>query len=56
MEIREKIGRFKLQAKTKKTVFFTMITTFGIQQNQYSLEVVDHSLDMEILFMPAGKK
>lgn len=47
---REKIGRFKLQSKTKKTVFFTLITTFGIQQNQYSLEIVDHSFNMEILF------
>lgn len=50
-EIREKIGRFKLQTKTRKTVFFTLITTFGIQQNQHSLEAVNHSFDMNILFL-----
>ncbi len=49
-EVREKIGRFKLQTKTKKTIFFTLITTFGIRQNQYSLEVIDRSFDLDFLF------
>ena len=55
-EVREKIARFKEQTKTRKTVFFTLITTFGTQQNQNSLEAIDQHFNMEILMRPADKK
>jgi AAA+ ATPase superfamily predicted ATPase len=49
-KIREKIGNFKQITKTKKSVFFTMITTFGLKQNQYTLSLVQNEILMEDLF------
>jgi hypothetical protein len=49
-EIREKIARFKALTKTKKLVFFTVVSTFGILQNEHSLGVVDSALSLDVLF------
>ena len=49
-ELRNKIGTFKYETKTKKSVFLTLITTFGIQQNSHSAGLVQNSLTMDILF------
>ncbi len=49
-KIREKIGNFKQITKTKKSVFFTMITTFGLKQNQHALSLVQNEIVMEDLF------
>lgn len=50
----EKIMRqrqvFKSMTKTRKQLFSTWITTFGIAENQHSIGMVDHSLKMEVLF------
>ncbi len=48
-ELRNKIGIFKNETKTRKAVFLTMITTYGLQQNEYS-GTVQNSLKMDILF------
>ena len=50
MELRNKIARFKELTKTRKQVFLTFITTFGLKQNQHSLGLVDIALTMEGLF------
>lgn len=50
MELRNKITRFKELTKTRKQVFLTFITTFGLKQNQHSLGLVDIALTMEGLF------
>jgi uncharacterized protein len=50
MEYRNKIATFKEATKTKKQTFLTMITTFGVKQNQYSLGLVDANLTMDDLF------
>jgi len=34
--LRNKTASFRLETKTRKSVFITMITTFGLQQNAYS--------------------
>ena len=34
----------------RKTLFLTMITTFGVVENQYSTSMVEQSLDMDALF------
>ena len=34
-ELRNKIGTFKYETKTRKSIFLTLITTFGVQQNSY---------------------
>jgi len=50
MEFRNKITNFKALSKTRKQVFLTLITTFGIQENKHSLGLVDETLTMEDLF------
>lgn len=47
--LRNKIGLFKNETKTKKAVFLTMVTTFGLQRNTYSNNV-QNDLTMDILF------
>jgi len=49
-EIRERIAQFKALSKTKKQVFLTFITTYGIKQNLHSLGLVHHNINMEALF------
>jgi len=48
-KLRTKRAVFKAVSKTKKHVFLTLVTTFGVKKNQYSLEI-DNSLTMEVLF------
>jgi AAA+ ATPase superfamily predicted ATPase len=40
-QLRQKIDVFRQVTKTRKTVHLTMITTFGVKQNQYSSDLVD---------------
>ena len=49
-DIRDKLIQFKDATKTRKNVFVVMITTFGIAENSYSLELVTTSLTIECLF------
>ena len=49
-ELRNKIGIFKEETKTRKAIFLTMITTFGLNKNNYSNSLVQNSLNMDILF------
>lgn len=51
MELRNKAGVFKTESKTKKTIFITLITTFGLHTNQYSGNV-QSDLTMDLLFEP----
>lgn len=50
MEFRNKIATFKEATKTRKQLFLAIISTFGVKQNQYSLDLVDANLTMEDLF------
>ncbi len=49
-ELRNKIGAFKEESKTRKSVFLSMITTFGLKQNEYSGGLVQSQLTMDDLF------
>ncbi|MCB0579136.1 MAG: AAA family ATPase [Phaeodactylibacter sp.] len=49
-ELRNKLFAFRQNTKTRKTLFLTMITTFGLAENQYSTSMVEQSLDMDALF------
>ncbi len=51
-ELRNKIGVFRSETKTRKSVFLTMITTFGIAPNSNSLGLVQNDINMEALFVP----
>ena len=47
--LRNKIGSFKEETKTRKSIFLTMVTTFGIKQNEYA-GMVQNELKMSDLF------
>ena len=49
-ELRDKIAYFKEKSKTKKGVYLTMITSYGITSNAQSLSIVENSLTMDSLF------
>jgi AAA+ ATPase superfamily predicted ATPase len=49
-QLAHKIGVFKATTGTRKSVFLTMLTPFGIHPNAYSAALVQQSLDMEVLF------
>ncbi len=49
-QLRNKIAIFSEVSKTKKQLFLTMITTFGVIENKHSQEIIDNSLTMDILF------
>ena len=46
-----KISKFKAQTKTTKTVFLTMITTYGVKRNKHS-SAVRAQVTMDDLFLP----
>ncbi len=48
-ELRQKVHIFKTETRTKKTLFTTLMTTFGLQLNAYSGNV-QNDLKMEVLF------
>jgi len=48
-QLRNKKGTFQEVSKTKKLIFLTMITTFGIKENEHQYEV-DNSLTLDVLF------
>lgn len=49
-QLANKLTAFRMETNTRKALFLTMITTFGLQQNQYSLRLVKDALDMNALF------
>ena len=49
-ELRNKIAVFKEATGTRKSIYLTMITTFGVQKNEYATALVQNSLTMDALF------
>ena len=49
--LRNKLSVFRTETGTNKTLFLTMITTFGLKQNAHSQQLVNDSLDMNALFL-----
>ena len=50
-ELRNKVGVFKEETKTRKAIYLTMITTFGLNKNSYSTSLIQHDLTMDVLFL-----
>lgn len=48
--IRKKITRLQEQLKRRKSIFPTMITTFGCEKNMHYLGLITNQLDMDCLF------
>jgi AAA+ ATPase superfamily predicted ATPase len=49
-ELRSKMGVFKTETKTRKSVFLTLITTYGLQSNNHSMGIVQNDISMDALF------
>jgi uncharacterized protein len=50
--LRRKIRVFTTATKTRKSIFLTMLSTYGIVSNKHSIGFVTNSLDMDVLFEP----
>lgn len=50
-QLRSKIATFKTATKTKKSVFLTMITTYGVSKNKYANLLVQNEVTMDDLFV-----
>lgn len=48
--LRNKLSAFRAETGTNKTLFLTILTTFGLKTNEYSQQLVNDSLDMGALF------
>lgn len=48
--LRSKLSIFRASTKTKKQIFWTLITTFGLHSNQHSIGLIDTAFTMDILF------
>lgn len=51
MDLKNKISELRKDINTKKNIFITMITTFGLIKNQYSKEMVQSEINMDALFI-----
>jgi len=49
-KLKKKYNEFKNETKTRKGVFFTFITTYGITQNSWSLSITEDNINMNVLF------
>ncbi len=49
-ELRNKKNSFKNVTKTKKNIYITMITTYGVKKNIYFHELVENDLTMDCFF------
>ena len=52
LELKEKVAQFKAITKTQKQVFLSIVSTFGIKQNEYSLDLIDNDIRLDALFEP----
>ncbi|MEM6964372.1 MAG: ATP-binding protein [Bacteroidota bacterium] len=50
-QLRNKIGTFKNETKTRKSLFLTMLTTFGLEQNEHANSLVQNELTLDDLFI-----
>jgi uncharacterized protein len=49
-QLAQKIAIFKEKTQTRKSVFLTMLTPFGVQPNAYASAMLQHNLKMDVLF------
>ncbi len=49
-KLRKKAALFKYYSKTKKQIFITFISTYGLIQNEHSIGLVDKELTLDDLF------
>ncbi|MCB0737456.1 MAG: AAA family ATPase [Bacteroidetes bacterium] len=49
-QLKNKVYQFKESTNTRKNLFLTMITTYGVTNNAYSNEMLQNSVKMDALF------
>ncbi|MEZ4885690.1 MAG: ATP-binding protein [Chitinophagales bacterium] len=49
-KLRKKMGVFQQVTKTKKQLFYMMVTTFGLKKNQHSIGLITKDLTLDDLF------
>lgn len=49
-ELKIKKNVFAEKTKTKKALFLTMITTYGLKENTYSNTLIQNSITMDALY------
>jgi uncharacterized protein len=49
-ELREKVAIFTEQTRTRKSIFVTMLSAFGVKKNEHYLSVVTNQLLIDELF------
>ncbi len=49
-QLQQKTSTFKAETETTKSIYLTMITTYGLKQNAYAINLVRNDLDMNVLF------
>jgi hypothetical protein len=49
-ELENKVSVFKSQTKTTKTLFLTLVTTFGIKKNEHATRLIQNEITMDALF------
>jgi AAA+ ATPase superfamily predicted ATPase len=50
--LKNKVSKFKEDTKTRDVVVITMISTYGIVEDENFHEIVENSFDMDVLFEP----
>mgnify|MGYP000374217253 CR=1 FL=1 len=51
LNLKSKVAELHTDTKTRKNIYLTMITTFGVKENEYSKELVQNDLNMSCLFV-----
>ncbi len=49
-ELENKLNVFRKETKTKKSLFLTLITSFGLTTNDYAIRLVQNAVTMDVLF------
>lgn len=49
-ELENKINVFRDKVKTRKSLFLTMVTTFGVKENEHKIRLVQNEITMDALF------
>ena len=50
LNIKNKVYEFEKETKSRKTIFITLITTFGLKPNEYSNEIITNTLTLKDVF------
>ena len=50
LNIKNKVYEFEKETKSRKTIFSTLITTFGLKPNEYSNEIITNTLTLKDIF------